>query len=163
MTMVTVQEVLGLAIETDMQGLAHRVFWAITAGKVKTYEDARVLDHLEYDEEAVAHMIERNVLNIGKVKLFVATTKKRGAYAFYYSENVLEATALHQQIFKESPKRLTYAPHLLGKLFEVNEKIGEEILYFHRGKVVAYPYYVGHAWAGERLLNREVTTQIGYQ
>lgn len=154
MTMVTVQEVLGLAIETDMRGLAHRIFWAITEGKVKTEEDARVLDTLEYDEDAVAKMIERNMLNIGKVKLFVATTKKRGGYAFYYSENGLEATALHQQIFKESPERLTYAPQLLGKLFEVNEHVGEEILYFHRGKVVAYPYYLGYARAGERLLNR---------
>ena len=158
MNMVTVQEVLRLAIETDMRGLAHRVFWAIAEDKVRADEDSKNLEYVDYDEEAITKMIEQNVLNIGKVKLFVITTKKPGIFAFYYSENVLEANALHQKIFKESPKRLTHAPHLLGKVFQLNEKNDPEILYFHREKVVSYPYYLGVARAGERVLNRELVT-----
>ena len=42
--MITVQEILHLAIETDMQDLAHRVFWAISEGKAKAGEDSKILD-----------------------------------------------------------------------------------------------------------------------
>ena len=40
MNMVSVQEVFQLAIETEMVHLAHRIFWAITNGKVKAQEDS---------------------------------------------------------------------------------------------------------------------------
>ncbi|MHA6260594.1 hypothetical protein ACXYMX_11980 [Sporosarcina sp. CAU 1771] len=156
--MVKVEEVLKLAIDTDMSGLAHRVFWAITEGKVKAHEDSKKLDCIDYDQEAIAQLIEKNVLSIGKVKLFVATIKNPEIYAFYYSENVLEANHLHRKLFKEAPKRLTHAPHLLGNVFQLDEKNDPEILYFHREKVVSYPYYLGVARAGERFLDRELVT-----
>ena len=154
--MITVQEILYLAIETDMEDLSHRVFWAISEGKVKTGEDSKILDNIDYDSEAIAKMIEQNVLNIGKVKLLVAETTEPEVFAFYYCENVLEAYALHQELFRERPKRLLNAPNLLGKIFQLDGKKGEEILYFHRSKVVAFPYYLGHARAGEYLLHRGV-------
>ena len=122
--MITVQEILHLAIETDMQDLAHRVFWAISEGKAKAGEDSKILDNIDYDNEAITKMIEQNVLNIGKVKLFVAETTEPEVFAFYYCENVLEAYALHQELFKERPKRLTNAPNLLGKVFHLDEKKG---------------------------------------
>lgn len=156
--MVTVLEILYFAIETDMQRLAHRVFWAISERKVSTDDDSKILDNIDYDEEAINKMIEQNMLDIGKIKLFVAETTKPEEFAFYYSESILEVQALHQRLFKESPKRLTHAPHLLGKIFELIESKAAEILYFHRKRVVAFPYYLGHAKAGERLLNRRVVT-----
>ena len=154
--MITVMEILCLAIETDMKRLAHRIFWAISECKVSTDEDSKILDTLDYDDEAITKMTEQNVLDIGKVKLFVAATTTPEVFAFYYSENILEAHALHQKLFRESPRRLTHAPHLLGKVFQLIETKAAEILYFHRKKVVAYPYYLGHATAGERLLDRRV-------
>ncbi|WP_438315421.1 hypothetical protein [Sporosarcina sp. FA9] len=154
--MITVGEILQLAIETDMQGLAHRVFWAISECKVGADENSEILDNIDYNGEAIARMITQNVLNIGKVKLFVAETTKPEVFAFYYSENVLEAHALHQELFRETPKRLTHAPALLGKVFELDEKNNAEVLFFHRKKIVAFPYYLGHARAGERLLYRVV-------
>ncbi len=150
--MVTVQEVLDLAIEMDMIHLAHRIFWAITNGKVQLNDDSKRLDTIDYDDEAISIMAEENRLSIGKIKLYVAETKEPDRFAFYFSENVLEAQALHQDLFRETPKRLTNATYLMKKLFHFAETNTEEILYFHRNKVVAYPYYLGHAWAGERRL-----------
>ncbi len=150
--MVSVQEVLQLAIEMDMVHLAHRIFWAIVNGKVEVDEDSKLLDIIDYDDEAIAEMVAQNKLNIGKVKLYVAQTSKPDLFAFYYSENVLEAHALHQEMFRETPKRLTNGSHLMQKLFHFDERRTADILYFHRKQVVAYPYYLGHARAGERVL-----------
>jgi hypothetical protein len=99
-------------------------------------------------------MVARNQLRIGKIKLYVAETTMPDRFAFYFSENVLEAHALHQDMFRETPKRLTNASFLMPKLFHFDETDAANILYFHRNKVVAYPYYLGHARAGERVLAR---------
>jgi len=152
--MSTVGEILQLAIETDMRGLAHRVFWAISECNVSAEENSEILDNIDYDEEAIAQMITQNVLNIGKVKLFVVETTKPEVFAFYYSENVLETHALHQELFRETPKRLTHAPALFGKVFEWDDKNSPEVLFFHRKKIAAFPYYLGHARAGKRVLYR---------
>ncbi len=152
--MVSVQEVFQLAIEMDMVHMAHRIFWAIAEGKVKVEEDSERLDAIDYDDEAISKMVARNQLHIGKIKLYVAETTMPDRFAFYYSENVLEAHALHQDMFRETPKRLTNASHLMPKLFHFDETDAANILYFHRNKVVACPYYLGHARAGERVLAR---------
>lgn len=152
--MVTVQEVFQLAIEIDMMHLAHRIFWAIAEGKVEVEDDSERLDAIDYDDEAITKMVAQNQLRIGKIKLYVAETTMPDQFAFYYSENVLEAHALHQNMFRETPKRLTNASHLMQKLFHFNETDAANILYFHRNKVVSYPYYLGHARARERVLVR---------
>ena len=152
--MVSVQEVLQLAIEMDMVHLAHRTFWAIDNGKVRVEEDSKRLDAIDYDDETISEMVAQNTLNIGKIKLYVAQTTKPNLFAFYYSENVLDAHALHKEMFQETPKRLVNGSHLMPKLFHFDETSAANILYFHRSKVVAYPYYLGHARAGERVFTR---------
>lgn len=152
--MVSVQEVFQLAVEMDMIHLAHRIFWAIANGRVKIDEDSRRLDTIDYDDEAISAMTTENKLQIGKINLYVAETSKPDRFAFYYSENVFDAHTLHQNLFGETPKRLTNASHLLTKLFHFDDTNAANILYFHRKKVVAYPYYLGHARAGERVLTR---------
>lgn len=152
--MVSVREVFQLAIEMDMIHMAHRIFWAITERKVKLDDDSEQLDTIDYDDEAISTMVAENKLSIGKIKLFVAETGVPHLFAFYYSENVLDAHALHRGLFQETPKRLTNASHLMPKLFQFVESSATNILYFHRNKVVAYPYYLGHARAGERVLTR---------
>ena len=79
------------------------------------------LDAIDYDVEAIAKMVARNQLSIGKIKLYVAETTRLDRFAFYYSENVLEAHALHQELFRETPKRLMNASHLMPKLFHFDE------------------------------------------
>ena len=129
---------------------------------MKANEDAKVLKNIDYDNEAITKMIEQNVLNIGKIKLFVVETTEREVSAFYYSENVLEANALHEELFSERPKRLVNGSHLLGKLFDFDERRGAEILYFHRTKVVTFPYYLGHARAGENYLYQGGGNRVCY-
>lgn len=141
-------------VETDMIPLAHHVFWAVETGVVQWSDDSDLLKQVTYDEAAIQQMIRQNVLGIGKIKLYAAETKTPALYAFYYSENVLDAHALHEQSFKESPKRMGDASHLLGRLFEFEAPGTSNILYFHRSEVAAYPYYLGHAWAGERRFFR---------
>ena len=48
---------------------------------------------------------------------------------------------------------ILHAPQI-GLLFHFDETNAANILYFHRNKVVAYPYYLGHARAVERVLAR---------
>ncbi len=161
--MVTVREVLQLAIETDMMQLAHRVFWAMENEKVEATEDATKLSQITYDEEEIAAIVAQNTLAIGKVKLYVVETKTAEVFAFYYGEKALDVHALHQKMFKESPKRLRNADHLLGEIFHFNDTYTAEFLYFHRAKVVAFPYYIGHASAGSQvfydLYRRHGTTE----
>lgn len=149
--MATVQEVLQLSIEVDMSELAHRIFWAISTDQVKVDEDSSSLDKITYDDEAITNMIKQNILNIGKIKLFVVETTNTNLYAFYYSENVLEVNSLHQELFRETPGKITSAAHLLGNTFHFDMTKNWDILYFHRNQVVAYPYYLGHVKAKHNL------------
>ena len=151
MSRVTVKEVLALAIETDMIHLAHRVFWAVATGKVQVDADSKQLDAIDYDEAAISEMIAENQLGLGKLNFMSLKRGRQIVFAFYYSENVLDANALHQEMFRETPQRLTNADHLLKTLFYFDETSAADILYFHRNQVVAYPCYVGHARAGERV------------
>ncbi|WP_438313006.1 hypothetical protein [Sporosarcina sp. FA9] len=59
--MSTVGEILQLAIETDMQGLAYCVFWAISECKVSAEENSEILDNIDYDEETIARMITKDI------------------------------------------------------------------------------------------------------
>lgn len=148
--MPTVQEVFDLTLETDMINLAHRIFWAISKGHVTTNCTSTKLDSIEYDEQEIAQMIQSNLLSIGKIKLFVVQTRSSN-FAFYYAESSLEAYAHHQQLFKEKPKKITLANHLLTKMFGFTQNGKHSILYDHRKTIIAYPYYLGHAQAGEHL------------
>ncbi len=149
--MVTVKEILQFAIETDMTQLAHRTFWAIQNQKVESTANSDILHVVEYDEEAIAEMIAQNWLSIGEVKLYVAETRNPGVFAFYYGKDLMEVHMLHQDQFRETPKRWVNGNHLMGQIFHFIETGTMDILYFHRTKVVAYPYYIGHAMAGERV------------
>lgn len=152
--MTTVKEVLDLAIEIELVSLAHRVFWAISTGKVTVNDPSEILDTIHYDELIIAQMVTQNLLAIGKIKLYMIETYHPDTFAFYYSENALEADALHREMFREAPKRLTATPQLMTRIFHFNETGAAQILWFQRKQVVSYPYYLGHARAGERLLYR---------
>lgn len=154
MNMATVKEVLDLAIEIELTGLAHRVFWAISNDLVTLNDPSERLDTLDYDEEVIAQMVEQNLLQIGKIKLYIIETQQSGIFAFYYCDNPLEANSLHREMFREAPKRVTTAPHLMTKIFHFYDTGASQILFFQRKEVVSYPYYLGHARAGKRCFYR---------
>lgn len=151
---VTVQEVFDYAIESDMLNMAHHIFWALSKGHVTAQCAAEKLQSVEYNEQEISSMIQSNLLSIGKIKLFVIQTQQANSYAFYYAENSLAVYSMHQQLFREKPKKVTNANHLLQEIFEFVDTGTSAMLYEHRRKIVEYPYYLGHAYAGERVLQR---------
>lgn len=152
--MVTVKEVFDYAVETDMVPLAHRVYWAISKQHVQLHDDSHKLDALPYPEHEIQESAERNVLGIGRIRLYVIQTKQDGWYAFYLAENPLDAKHLHAELFREQNGKVTRADRLMHRLMTFGEDGREEILYDYRKRVVQYPNYLGHARAGERILHR---------
>lgn len=152
--MITVKDVLSLAIETDMQLFAHHIFWAISTHQIAPNDDSNKLLTLNHDAENVRKMSTANPLEIGKVKLYAVETRQPNYFAFYYSENILEVDQLHRKLFRETPKRLTNASRLLREVFHFADGRDASLLYFHRSQVVEFPYYLGHIWGGEAVLER---------
>lgn len=152
--MVTVKEVFDYAVETDMSQLAHRVYWAISKNAVRLEDDCEKLNIVNANSHEVQELVEKNVLGIGNVSLFVIQTKKAGWFSFYLARNVLEAQQLHSELFREQGGKITRADRLMIPLMTFSDTGNEESLYDYRKRVVQYPIYVGHAKAGEHVLFR---------
>ena len=149
---VTVQEVFDLALELDLKKIAHRVFWAISQGLVTTTCDSNKLHELNYDEEQIEEMIDKNLLQIGLIQLYVAQTS-HNMFAFYYAKENVEAYSLHIELFRQKPKSFKNANRLLSQRFYFLETDKSEVLFTHRGRVVDFPYYLGVAKPGEYILS----------
>lgn len=152
--MATVQEVFRLTTDLDLKWLGHRVFWALKEGKVQAEDNVERLNEIDYDDVAIEALIAQNKLEIGKIKLYVAETATPELFAFYFAENVLEVSMLHQALFREKPIRIVDGEDLTGKAFEFQDEREAEILFMYRSKISAFPCYLGHAWAGERVFYR---------
>lgn len=161
--MPTVGEVFNLWLDLDMPNMSHWAFWALSHGHVTTDCPAEKLLEVERDEQAIQSMIANNLLDIGKIKIFVIETNTPDIYAFYFSENVLDAHRLHRQLFREKPKNITMSNRLLINRFEyeadfpttgkLTTNLSEGwFMYELRRSVVEFPSYVGHARAGSCIL-----------
>ncbi|MEK3934378.1 hypothetical protein MKY41_03590 [Sporosarcina sp. FSL W7-1349] len=151
---VTVKEVFDLAVETDMIRLAHSIYWALGERLVGLQDDSEVLHRLRYEDSAIDSMSEQNVLGIGRFQLFVIETGSEGWYSFILAENFFDAFHLHADLFQERPKNVTKAERLMIPAMLLADT-GEEVsLYEYRKSVVAFPAYVGHAKARQRVLYR---------
>ncbi|MDW0112234.1 hypothetical protein QT711_03490 [Sporosarcina saromensis] len=152
--MATVKEVFDYAIETDLSGLAHRVYWAISQQLVQLSDDSLKLDAVDYDENAISNLIEKNMLGIGKVKLFVIQMLQKEWYSFYFAENSLEAYQLHCKRFGKPTGKVVHAERLMIPQMHFADS-GQEInLYDYRKNVVEFPTFIGNAKAGEHVLYR---------
>ncbi|HJF32796.1 MAG TPA: hypothetical protein K8V56_13620 [Sporosarcina psychrophila] len=149
---VSVKEVFDLAVELDLDKLAHRVYWALTQQKASLTDSSDKLTTIQYDEDAIESLIEKNSLGIGRVKLFVIQTSKPGWYAFYFAQSGLEASSLHSGMFNEKPTSIVNAPRLMIPLMTFAETGVEMNLYERRKKLIEFPAYIGHAEAGKHVL-----------
>lgn len=149
---VSVKEVFDLAVELDLDKLAHRVYWALAQQKASLTDSSDKLTEIQYDERAVESLIEKNTLGIGRIRLFVIQTNNPGWYAFYFAQNSLEASSLHSSLFHEKPVSIVSAPRLMIPLMTFSETGVEMSLYEHRKKMIEFPAYVGHAEAGKHVL-----------
>lgn len=153
--MITVKDMLDYALEIDLSHLAHSIYWALMTNHITLQDNSEELKSIEFDEAEVQRMMKQNVLDIGKVKLFVMDTENDW-YAFYLAEHSLDAYKLHEKLFRQSKHKLTRADRLLIHLMTFADTGAEESLYDHKKEVLVYPAYVGHAKAGERILHRMV-------
>lgn len=152
--MVTVKEVFDFAVETDMVLLAHKVYWAISKQLVSLEDDTDKLKLIDYDEQEIDGLIKRNMLDIGRIKLFVIQTNQEGWFSFYFAENSLDAYRLHSELFRERGGKITQADRLMIPVMAFADSGKEERLLDYKKNVVEYPAYVGHARAGEHVLYR---------
>ncbi|PIC83625.1 hypothetical protein [Sporosarcina sp. P1] len=151
--MITVQDMFDYALEMDLSHLAHSIYWALLKDQVTFQDDSKKLQAIEFDEVEIKRMMEKNDLNIGKVKLFVMDGPDDW-YAFYLAEHSLDVYQLHEQLFREQQCNITRADRLMINRMTFMETGAEECLYEHKKEIINYPAYVGHAKAGERVLYR---------
>lgn len=111
---ITVKEMLDYAMEFDVKRLAHQIFWAVTTDKIQLTDDSGRLLEIHFDAEAIREMTEKNLLGLGRIKLYVVPSFNQ--YAFYYANNILEVSGLHQSLFNERPVRIIESQRLQTKV-----------------------------------------------
>lgn len=149
---ITVKEILEYATEFELYRLAHQVFWAVSTQQINLADDSNKLLEVAYDELAVHEMTERNVLGIGRIKLYVAESFAQ--YAFYFASNSLEVSVMHREKFGERTGAITEAHRLLTKVMYFADLDIHIPLINHRKTIVQFPAYLGHAAAGQYILHR---------
>lgn len=150
--MVTVKEVFDYAVEIDAIHLAHRTYWAIRNQSVALDDDIEKLKTIDYNNSEIAELVERNMLGIGRIKLFVIETARKGWYSFILAESSLDAQSLHTNLFRERAGNVTRADRLMVPMMHFTETGKDESLYDYRKRIVEYPAYIGHAKSGEHVL-----------
>lgn len=149
----TVKELLDLAVECDMSGVAHHAWWAITQQGIKLQDDVDKLKNIPVDCEAIKELVSNNTLGIGRVKLFVVKAPNSDLYAFYLAEQSLDATILHNDKFGKCEKVINATRLLPNKMLFADTGL-EMTLFEYRKKIIQFPAYLGHAKAKENVLYR---------
>lgn len=149
----TVKEVLDLAVECDMSGVAHHAWWAITQQGIKLQDDIEKLKSIPINHEAINQLVTNNALGIGRIKLFVIKAPGSDLYAFYLAEQSIDATMLHNDKFGRVEK-VTNATRLFPNKMLFADTGVEMTLFEYRKKMVQFPAYLGHARAKENVLYR---------
>ncbi|MEK5332727.1 MULTISPECIES: hypothetical protein [unclassified Lysinibacillus] len=150
--LITVKEILEYATEFELSWFAHQVYWAVSTNQIQLEDDSNKLLEVAYDVAAVREMTNRNVLGIGRIKLYVV--KSFGQYAFYFASDPLEVNMLHRALFGEVPGAITEAHRLLTKVMYFADLNLQTSLLEYRKSIVQYPAYLGHAEAGQYTLYR---------
>lgn len=153
MTVITVKELMEFSVEYEFDMLAHMFYWAVTTQQVRLEDDSKIMNGLEFDEKIIADLMGKNVLGLRRIKLYVAT-ENNTLYTFYFAENVLEASSLHQTLFNQKPVNIIEAPRLMYKQMFIPDIDKEITLIEYRKQVIQFPAYIGHAEAGEYTLYR---------
>lgn len=149
--MITVKELFEGAVEHDMKLVAHTVFWAMSERLVSSEDDSNKLHEIPLNQEKIQELAIKNVLGIERIKLFVIRTTTTDLFAFYFAENALDASGLHQNLFGEQGTSITNGARLMPKrmFFEISNVSMN--FYEYRKRFVQFPVYVGHATAGESV------------
>lgn len=150
--LITVKEILEYATEFELCWLAHQVYWAVSTKQIQLEDDSNKLLEVAYDDAAVREMTNRNVLGIGRIKLYVV--KSFAQYAFYFASDPLEVNMLHRELFGEVAGAISEAHRLLTKVMNFADFDIQTSLLEYRKTIVQFPAYLGHAAAGQYHLYR---------
>lgn len=150
--LITVKEILEYATEFELTWFAHQVYWAVSTQQIQLEDDSNKLLEVAFDDAAVREMTNRNVLGIGRIKLYVV--KSFGQFAFYFASDPLEVNMLHQALFGEVAGAITQAHRLLTKVMYFVDFDIQTSLLEYRKTIVQFPAYLGHAEAGQYNLYR---------
>lgn len=147
--MTKVNEVFEFAIANEFNVLAHSIYWALSQKLVSLNDDSQKLIDLNFDKSAIQEIARKNVLGMGKVKLFTIECKNNW-YAFYFAKDIIELGYLHRELFGQKIGKIVEAKRLLYSYFEIN---GEEVLLIdYRNRFIEFPVYIGHAKAKSHVL-----------
>lgn len=150
---MTVQEFLEGAVNLDMKRVAHTIFWAIQEGHVKGSDDSNKLLTLHLHDAAISWLTEQNVLGLERIKLFaVKCNPADELYAFYFAENVEDVDRLHRTLFRQPIEKITNASRLMPKIMHFVKDDIDTSFFSYRDKIVEYPAYIGHAYAGQPII-----------
>ena len=153
MTVITVREILEYAVEGEHSVLAHMIFWSMTTYGIAPEDDSNKLKELPFDREAISELVQKNVLGMGQIKLFVVKVSSE-LFAFYFARNVLEASSYHTRLFFQNPTSIVEAERLLHKSMYLADLDKHMMLVDYRNELLQFPAYIGHAEAGGHKLYR---------
>ncbi|MEK3955336.1 hypothetical protein [Psychrobacillus sp. FSL K6-1464] len=149
--MITVKELFDGAVEYDMKFVAHAIFWALSEKIIGLEDDANKLQEIVLNQEAIQKLTDQNILGIERIKLFVITTNNPSLFAFYFAEDILAASGLHQNLFGEQGTKITKSTRLMSKYMHFATPNLSTNFFEYRKRFVQYPAYIGHAVAGENV------------
>lgn len=147
--MITIKELFDGAIEYDLKLVAHSVFWALSENVVRYEDDAERMNEIELNQEAIQELVNKNILGIERIKLFVIRTQIKDLFAFYFAENVLDANSLHQTLFDEKATNIVNGSRLMAKPMHFATPNLNMNFFDYRKQFVQYPAYIGHVRAGD--------------
>lgn len=150
--MTTVKELFDYAIDYDLKLVAHTIYWALQQGAVTLYDNAANMQQITLDTDVIEKWTSENRLAIGKTLIYVIETTTPRYYAFYYAEDVVAAVNVHRALFGEQPRSVHNGSRLLTKVMYFYPADVETCFVEYRKRFVQFPAYIGHAWAGERVL-----------
>lgn len=146
-----INEYLEGAISLNMKLVAHTVYWALINQLVSGDDDVTKMFNIPLDEAEINRLTEQNVLGVEKIKLFVIQTQKKDLYAFYFAEDALTASQLHQSLFGEKTTSISNGKRLwLNTMHFVKQ--GYEMTFLdYRDHLIQFPAYIGHAYARQNV------------
>lgn len=147
--MINVKELFEFSVSNENIVTAHAIYWALSQKLVNPEDDSQRLINLNFDKATIEQLAKKNVLGLGKIKLYSVECKNNW-FAFYFAKDVLELANLHWTLFGQQPGKIVEANRLLYMYFTIGSE--NVLLIDYRKKFLSFPAYVGHAKANSYVM-----------
>lgn len=147
----TVKDLLNDAVTYDGRYLAHAIFYCVQHKKVQLEDSADKLQFSELSQVEhleIIQMREANMLAMCEMKLFTVPMADK-LFAFYLSENVVEAASEHRKQFNQEPaKIINITDDMDESLHDVETNKSESFRELKR-RTIDFPIFAGLMRKGE--------------